>query len=716
MTYRTGLAILVCAALGSCGGGDGGTKEPAGPYFVLDLPADASAPIPLNAIPYPNDAFLGADGHLAITAAQLPFPADADPSIMTHAAAALSERKGFGLMTGAIFPVAKVTADDPIDPATLTPAIATLVDLGDGTTTFPLEVVIRKDGSLYLGPKLGQLLEEGHDYAYVIRAGVKTTHGVALAADPDLAALLGSASPSGATSRIAARYAKLRAYLAAQQIDPATVVAASEFTTSVITPELVAAREILDAQAPATATVDGVFHAGAELDGLLGTPADDNQPGSDNPGGIAHAHIEGVVLGHFSAVSFTTAEPKKLGAWTIGADGKPMVKGMQDVPFLLVIPKLAAPASYANLPILVFNHGFGGSRAAVMYLANTLAGQGFAVIGIDLPSHGDRFHAAKDTHHNFTGGIGADGLADEDGQNTQLDYLDVIGDSSIGVAPLDPPVMTASFRQSACDIMSEVRLVASGDWSALATDFPSLSFDVDRLVYSGQSLGGFLGTIATTIDPKIGAAVLGVAGGGLVQYATENSPWLWQTFGTILSGAVANVDYEPGVLPPHTDYSFLIMQQLVEDADPLVYARHTILEPLGTPKHIALITSFSDEIVPNQSSEALAQVMGLPWMPTAASMGERYIDPRPTVQAPVSANLAAGGTMVTAAFVMLTPATHGVQTQLHDGSSYLPGFPPFVNRNPKITIDNPIVQVQTMTATFARTYVDTGVPTLVDPF
>ncbi|MBK9034888.1 MAG: hypothetical protein IPL61_27095 [Myxococcales bacterium] len=704
---------LVSAGLGGCG--DDGTSTPTGPYFRFDLPGDPTAAIPMAELPYPNDALRGADGRIQVTVDSFAHSPDADPGVVATATAALARRRGFGVFTGAIFPVAALAAGETLDPATLTDATVTLVALADGARV-PLEITAKPDGSLHLQPRLGHVLAQGAPYAYVLGAGIKTTRGAALVADPDLTALLTTDQPSGPAARAAVAYAPLRAYLLAQAIDPATIVGATVFTTADYTPELVAARAILDAQAPATAVIDRVYRAGAELDGFLGTPTDDDFPGVDNPGGIAHAHLRAMVLGHFAAADFASAAPRTLGAWTYDASGAPIVKGTEDVPFLLALP---ASGGLQDMPIMVFNHGFGGSRAVVASVANAMAARGIAVIGIDSPSHGERYSRARDLVHNFTGADGADGLADDANAASQLEFLDIIGDPAAGIAQLDVQVMSASFRQSVVDIMSEVRLVDDGDWTALAADFPGLSFRADRLVYSGQSMGGILGSVVTTIDPRVGAAVLGVAGGGLLQHATENSPWLWQAFGVVLGGAmgVAPERADPGVAPPHTDLAFVLMQTLIEDADPLTYAPQTIRAPLGAPKHVALLNAFSDEILPNQASEALALAMGLEWMTTPLSApGPRYIEPVAVRAAPLTANVTVGATAVTAGWVVLTPATHGMQTNHRDESQYDVSFPPFHLRAAPLAITNPIVEVQQMTAEFARTYIDTGTPTLVDPF
>src|SRR5262249_57479079 len=72
-------------------------------------------------------------------------------------------------------------------------------------------------------------------------------------------------------------------------------------------------------------------------------------------------------------------------------------------------------ANYHNIRAIVFQHGLGGSRANVFTIANDFCARGYAVIGIDIPYHGDRQIAAagRDLKHNLTGADGPDGLVED---------------------------------------------------------------------------------------------------------------------------------------------------------------------------------------------------------------------------------------------------------------------------------------------------------------
>jgi len=63
------------------------------------------------------------------------------------------------------------------------------------------------------------------------------------------------------------------------------------------------------------------------------------------------------------------------------------VKGRVPVKFTIVLP---AQASWANLPVVIYQHGINRTRNQVLVVADTAMKLGVAVIAIDLPFHGDR--------------------------------------------------------------------------------------------------------------------------------------------------------------------------------------------------------------------------------------------------------------------------------------------------------------------------------------
>jgi hypothetical protein len=685
---RWTLALLLAAACGD------NSAHGEGPHVAFEV---SQTPVPVAGVPFPNDLYLADDGHLDIPVAAMPFSVNADQEIVGNASAAFSEEGCFGPGAGVIFPLRDLAPEDEVDEATLTDDSILLVDLAGGAR-LPTEHHVRNvEKQIFVRPRRGTVLAAGTTYAAILTREVALEGGRHLAASFELEDVLAGSAPSAAA---------VRAYapLAASSIDPATIAGAAVFTTCDYDADFTAIAAALDAADRPVFTATQVWRAGAALDDLLGTPADNTFPGVDNPGGIAHADIAFVVAGTYLSPNYQSATPGHLGVWERDADGAPVAKGMDEVPVLLVIP--AGITDHSALPVVLFQHGLGESKTAVLALANTLAARGVASISIDIPFHGGRSPDAKDDVHNFGDGEGPDGLADPTGILVAPTFFDLFGDDD--AAPLDPRVQTASFRQAAIDVMALTRLIDGGDWSAVGQMAPALDdlgFRADRIVYASESFGGFIGLLAVAYEPRLQAAFLSVAGGGLLGELLENSPTYGPFFMPILNGAfdVAPNEVDPLYDPAHTHWAYQMMGLLLGSADPLTYAPR--LEEKGV--HILLAAAYSDESVPNQSGEALAGALELPWadVPGAATDGPRYLDSMEHVQLPIE-----GGR----AFFELDPASHGMITRGRGERKYEVGFPPFVGLADPVEFANPIVQLQAYLAQFAVSYVTDGTPEITE--
>lgn len=677
-------ALLLLAA--ACG--DNSPHGP-GPHPAFEIEAD---PVPMAGVPFPNDLYKDEAGQLEVPVAAMPFAAGADPEILANASAAFAELDCYGPGGGVIFPLRDLAPEDAIDEATLADDTGVLfVDLAAGVA-LPTEHHVRAiEKQIFVRPRRGVVLEPATTYAVILTRQVGLTDGRTLAPAPALEEVLAGTSSSAAA---------VRAYapLVASEIDTAAIAGAAVFTTCDHDADFAAILADLDQAGPPVFTPTRVWR-GVQLDELLGTPADDRFPGVDNPGGIAHADIGFVVAGTFRSPSYLSATPGLLGMWERDADGAPVVKGMDDVPLLLVVP--AGMNDHSALPVVLFQHGLGESKTAILALANTLAARGIATIGMDIPFHGGRYPEAEDDQHNFGDGEGPDGLADPTGILAAPYFFDLFGDEVAD--PLDPRVQTASFRQAAIDVMALTRLVDGGDWSALGDLAPALGdlgFRADRIVYASESFGGFIGLLAVAYEPRLQAAFLSVAGGGLLGELLENSPTYAPFFMPILNAAfdVAPNEVDPLYDPAHSHWAYQTMALLLGSADPLTYAPRLREKAV----HIVLANAFSDESVPNQSSEALAGALGLPWadLPGAVD-GPRYLDGVEHAAPPVADGRA---------FFELDPASHGMITRGHGERSYQVGFPPFEGLSEPESFTNPIVQLQAYLAEFTVSYVTDGTP------
>ena len=685
---KRGLLFLLLAACGD------NSAHGEGPHVAFEVSA---TPVPIAGVPFPNDLYLDDSGRLDIPVAAMPFSVNADQEIVGNASAAFAEQGCYGPGAGVVFPLRDLAEEDQIDEATLGEQSILLVDLASGAR-LPTEHHVRNvEKQIFVRPQRGTVLASGTTYAAILTREVALTDGRHLAASVELEDLLAGSSPSAAA---------LRAYapLLASDIDPAIIAGAAVFTTCDYDADFTAIAAQLDDAPRPVFTATQVWRAGAALDDLLGTPTDDRFPGVDNPGGIAHADIAFVVAGTFLSPNYQSATPGHLGIWERDADGAPVAKGMDEVPVLLVIP--AGTTDHSALPIVLFQHGLGESKTAVLALANTLAARGIASISIDIPFHGGRNPEAKDDVHNYGDGEGPDGLADPTGFLAAPTFFDLFGDDD--AAPLDPRVQAASFRQAAIDVMALTRLIDGGDWSAvgaLAPALDDLGFNRDRMVYASESFGGFIGLLAIAYEPRLQAAFLSVAGGGLIGELLENSPTYAPFFMPILNGAfdVAPNEVDPLYDPAHTQWAYQMMGLLLGSADPLTYAPR--LQEKGV--HIVLAAAYSDESVPNQSGEALAAALGLPWadVPNAATSGPRYLDAMDHVALPVADGRA---------FFELDPASHGMITRGRGERKYEVGFPPFIGLAEPEEFANPIVQLQAYLAEFTVSYVTNGTPRITD--
>lgn len=694
-----------------------------GPVAQLTVRDSAAAQL-LPETPFPSDLYLDADGHVALAKLD-PL---SDSALTPFVLADLNhDEDGFGVSSGVFFPVS-----DAIDPATLDGNVQ-LFDLESGaalSVTTHFRSLDRPRPNIYARAVDGIVLRERHQYAFIVTRAVKGPSG-SLSPSSDLAALLAAKSaPSGALGRAYPVYKPLLDKLGTGAFPKASdVAAATVFTTHSITTRLLGMRAALENAPPPAATVAMIFARSpqgteASLDSLLGTPAQ-NLPGSDNAGGIAHDKIAFVVQGTFASPDYLNAAAPLSAAGgsatSLGffdeTNNVPRPRGTATVPFTLVLPDVA---SFANVPVVVFQHGLGGDRSSVMAVANTLASAGFATLGIDIPFHGARSATATDLKHRWGGASGPDGWA-EWTDNPPYNFFDALGDPNHGIPTLLPAALRGAFMQSAHDVMQEIRLVTAGDVSAIAaadSRLAGLSLRHDAVGYSGESFGAMYGVIAMAIEPTVGAALFDVGGGGLLFPLLLDSADEGPVFAILLDGALGTSTIDP-TDPPDTDFGYNLAQYLLEGGDPLAYAPYVMKYPVGgnSPKHVMQFSAHLDETVPNQANEALASGLGL--APFDLSMGEApdlaFWPHAPSVGTlPSGPNVTVAGMQRVGAFLQFSPATHGMLTtqtgtRRHDVTQPLP----YPKIDPPTPVSNPVARAQGIYLRFMKDFFATGTPSVV---
>jgi hypothetical protein len=696
---QAGLIACLSAALG-CGA--------AGPVAELTV-ADRAEAQALDRTPWPSDLWRGDDGRVRP-------PALTGTPLVAALAADLADEDGFGVTTGAFFPIAGA-----LDSTTLAGA-AHLLDL-DGDGEIPVEAHLRagdRPARVFVRPARGEVLREQRRYAFVLTRSARGADG-ALRPSSDLAAILAGGGPA----RAAAIYAPLLARLDASGPARDAIAAATVFTTHSITPALRAARAHVRAGAPGAIEVQHVWAAtptaddDGSLDALLGAPAQ-QRVGLDNPGGIAHAHVAFIVQGTFTTPDYledTTERtplggtPSRLGVFG-DTDGTATPRGTAHVPFSLAIPVGVAPA---GMPITLFQYGLDGDASSVMGVAESYAAHGRATMTLDLPFHGGRDPSAHDSAHTFGGGAGPDGWA-EVTDLVSLSFFGVTDAEARGYAPADPRVIRSAFEQAVADLCAEVWLIESGDWSPIGAREPRLAglhFATDRLAYSGISFGSIIGGIVSAIEPDLGASVLHVAGGGLLTPLLLDSAVYGPVFTSIVDDALGGTASLQTVDPPESDFHYQLIAALLERGDPLAYAPYVLRAPAERAKHVLQLSAHLDESVPNSANLALARALGLQPVdlgggasPDLAAWPGAAARPGP---------YAGGPDGVTAALLQFEPATHGMLYYQHENRHFdLSMGPPYSPLSPAQHVDNPIERVHAIAGVFLDGFYAGSSPTVAD--
>jgi len=194
------------------------------------------------------------------------------------------------------------------------------------------------------------------------------------------------------------------------------------------------------------------------------------------------------------------------GAWSDPI--APAAQGMVLLQTLVFIPAGPAPSA-AGFPTLVFGHGLTSSKSALFAFAPQLAKNlHMASIAIDFVDHGSR--AVRISNTGACAGTTLDPSA-------LPQCFAPIFSSDLGQT-------RDNVRQTVLDLQRVVRVAkfcgshACTSATASGTSATPSTFAVDpaHIVYGGQSLGGIIGTTASTTSPAIVSALLNVPAVGLL--------------------------------------------------------------------------------------------------------------------------------------------------------------------------------------------------------
>ena len=567
-----------------------------------------------TATPWPTDRLRNADGRLDLSSFPNP-DIDVLADYLDYASEALL---GWGL-NGSIY----VQLAGAVDPASLPSAaqamadpkaLVQVVNVTPGSSRYgermPLEFRSYESGkdpyylphTLAIHPVFGFPLAEGETYCALVTRGVKDAQG----------RHLGRPAAFDAALDADASLAPLVAWLPDSGLLREDLAVATCFTTDRPTLELRQVRAFIETSPvpPMTDVED------------LGTAK------------LFHEY-----RGHYTAPNFQAGDKpyEEDGDLRFGEDGQPIVQFEEPVRFLLIVPT-AYKMPAAGWPVILYAHGTGGDyetcKTTKTSVGPALAKEGFAMICIDQPLHGER------------------GL---DGVDPALWSFNV----------MNPRAGRTNFRQSAIDTMTLTRMIALGGFDLTEAQVGEVvAFDPGNIHFFGHSHGGISGALAIGIEPRIRAAVLSGAGGVLIETVLLRKDPL--DFAELTMGVfdIASEDFDRF----HPTLS--VVQMLVDATDPINYSR-LWLHPGdgGTPKHVFVTEGTEDAQTPSFGTDAMCAAAGVPLIdPVVQASPGHELAGLELLHEPVSGNiLLATGERRTAGLRQWLGADHFVAFQ--DGTA-----------------------------------------------
>ncbi len=221
-------------------------------------------------------------------------------------------------------------------------------------------------------------------------------------------------------------------------------------------------------------------------------------------GGVPCAAVGDIVAGGLVSPSYQTDTANPLGVAGSPVPGpwnsptRPTVVHANTViGFLAAVPAAAAPA--AGYPVVVFGHGLGSSKTTVLAIASQLAAAGFASVAIDFVAHDSRaIRISKDPAR------GCDDARAPVPTAAPQCFAPFLSSDLAGTRD--------NIRQTVLDLQGLVASLKACGTTACG----ALKIDAAHMTYMGISLGGIVGATAVANIPEFKAAVLNVAGAGLV--------------------------------------------------------------------------------------------------------------------------------------------------------------------------------------------------------
>jgi len=260
------------------------------------------------------------------------------------------------------------------------------------------------------------------------------------------------------------------------------------------------------------------------------------------------------------------------------------------------------PAPTDGWPVVLYVHGTGGDvTSGHASTAGRLAAQGFAMVSMELPLHGDR----------------AEGRSFDIGVST-FNFL-------------NPAAGRANFRQGAIDILSFLEAISNG--LTIPAEVAGLDEEVRLRTgpahFFGHSQGGLSGALAMPFYDSAQGWVLSGAGGGLTVTLLERKDSV--DFEALIRFLL---EFEEDDVLDAFHPVLALVQTAVDITDPLHFARYSASLESAQP-HVLITNGCWDAQTPYKTTDALALALEVPLVepvsrddhPFSSPLGERTEDP-----------------------------------------------------------------------------------------
>ena len=551
-----------------------------------DVATDASTDAPMRPVqvrmdfthadgffagPFPSEERRLANGHIDLH----DFPPGRGAPIVTQLLSVLhDDADGFGATSVIAFgltgPIDSASLPDPhhsLDAASPVVLIGVDRNAPDYLRRYPVRARFDANAGPYGGANLltllpyqGIPLREGTLYAAVVLRPVRDLTGRPLEIAPNTEALVHGSAVAGLTADAAQRYADTLTALDEAHVSRDDIAGLTVFRTGTPTARMRSIRE--DVLARALPTVDAAFVRDEVFPEYC----------------VYHSTIAMPVF-QGGTPPFTESG----GGWVFDANGHAVLQRTETARIVVTVPRRAMPANGFPTAVLV-RTGAGGDRPLVDRGAHGVAHGPSLVPGSGY---------AQDFAHAGFAGVTVDGplggLRNPTGGDEQflvfnvanpLGLRDNIRQSALELVLLAHVLEGLHFDPSDCD-----GVVSTGD----------VRFDTGTLALMGHSMGATIAPLALAMEPRYRAAILSGAGGSWIENVMfkQRPVAVRPAMEQLLRYASIHRALDDN------DVALSLLQWAGEPADPPLYARNIVHEPIlgAAPRDVLMVQGIVDTYI-----------------------------------------------------------------------------------------------------------------------